>query len=491
MNNLVILPIVIPLITAIGLLFIPKHIGWQKVLSVMGTLATLGVAILIVQHISDQGIQSLYLGGWIAPFGITLVADMFSMLLVLTTAIVSLCCLIYAFHSISDGYVQHYFYPFFHFLVAGVNGSFLTGDLFNLFVCFEVMLVASYVLLSLGGKKVQLRETVKYLLINILSSSLFLLAVAYLYGLTGTLNMAHLSIRIAEVGQNGLLTTISLLLLIVFSIKSALFLYFWLPGAYSAPPTAVAAMFGALLTKVGVYAIFRTFTLIFYHQPEITHVLLVWMAALTMLLGSLGALAYWDIKRIIAYNVIVAVGFIIFGLGVSTSSSLTGAIYYLVQDMIVKALLFILGGTMLYIIGTRKLQEVSGLIRHYPILGWFFFLAALTVAGIPPLSGFIGKLLITKGALESHYYLVAGLGLLTSLLILYSLMKVFINCFWGESIFSERAEGKRWSVLLPCSLLVGLVLMLGFGGEWIYVYVEQAVDVLLNPHLYINAVLIQ
>src|SRR5690606_20042323 len=282
-----------------------------------------------------------------------------------------------------------------------------------------------------------------------------------------------------------------LLFLIVFSIKSALFLYFWLPGAYSAPPTAIAAMFGALLTKVGIYAIFRMFTLIFYHQPEITHVLLVWLAAATMLLGSLGAIAYWDIQKIIAYNVIVAVGFIIFGLGVYTPDALIGSLYYLIQDMVVKALLFILGGTILYIVGSRKMQEVSGLIRHYPILGWFFFIAALTVAGLPPLSGFVGKLLITKGALESQHYLVAGIGLLTSLLILYSLMKIFINCFWGESIFSERAEGKRWSVLLPCSLLTALMLMIGFGGEWLYVYVEQAVDVLINPHLYINAVLVQ
>lgn len=489
MNNLVILPLIIPLLTAILLIFIRKQIGLQKAISLLSSFATLLVTVLLIQQIAEEGIQALHLGGWVAPFGITLVADMFATLLVLTTAIVGLCCLLFAFHSIGEEHEQHYFYPFFHFLMAGVNGSFLTGDIFNLFVCFEVMLVASYVLITLGGKKIQLREGMKYLLVNIISSSLFVLAVAYLYGVTGTLNMAHLSVRVAEVGQGGLLTTVSLLFLIVFSIKSALFLYFWLPGAYGAPPTAVAALFGALLTKVGIYSIFRTFTLIFYHQPEITHAILIWMAALTMILGSLGAIAYWDIKRIISFNVIVAVGFIIFGLGVFTADALLGSVYYLIQDMIVKALLFILGGMTLYLAGSRKMSEISGLIRHYPVLGWFFFIAILAVAGIPPLSGFVGKLLITKGALASQYYLVAAIGLLTSLLVLYSLLKIFLNCFWGESTFSEQPEGKSWNVLVPCGLLVLLIFFLGLGGEWIYGYIELAVEALIDPNLYIEAVL--
>ena len=216
-----------------------------------------------------------------------------------------------------------FFYSFVLFLIAGVNGSFLTGDLFNLFVCFEVMLLASYVLITLGGRKVQLVESIKYVVINVLSSWFFLLGIAYLYGSVGTLNMAHLSERIAEVGQTPLLTTISIIFLIVFSLKAGLFLYFWLPGSYSAPPTAVAALFGALLTKVGMYAMFRTFTLIFYHEPSITHTLIGIMAALTIIGGCIGAIAYKDIRQIVTYNVVITVGFILVGLAVSTEIAIT------------------------------------------------------------------------------------------------------------------------------------------------------------------------
>ena len=266
------------------------------------------------------------------------------MLLVLTTAIVTGILLLYAFSSIGKAHENMFFYPFVFFLIAGVNGSFLTGDLFNLFVCFEVMLLSSYVLITLGGRKVQLVESIKYVSINVLSSWFFLVGIAYLYGTVGTLNMAHLSVRIAEVGQGPLLTVISIIFLIVFSLKVGLLLYFWLPGSYSAPPTVVAALFGALLTKVGIYAMFRVFTLIFYHEPGITHMMIGIMAAITMIGGSIGAIAYNDIRQIVSYNVVIAVGFILVGLAVSTEVAIQGSIYYLIHDMIIKALLFLTCG---------------------------------------------------------------------------------------------------------------------------------------------------
>lgn len=186
----------------------------------------------------------------------------------------------------------------FLFLITGVNGSFLTGDLFNLYVFFEVFLIASYVLITMGGTKRQLRESLKYIFTNILSSAFFLIGVAYLYSITGTLNLAHLSERIAEVGQDGLITTVAFVFLFVFSLKAGLLLFFWLPGSYSAPPTAIAAIFAALLTKVGIYAIIRMFTLIFYHELAVTHLFIGILAAVTMILGGLGAIGYWDVKNI-------------------------------------------------------------------------------------------------------------------------------------------------------------------------------------------------
>ncbi|WP_017726050.1 proton-conducting transporter transmembrane domain-containing protein, partial [Halalkalibacterium ligniniphilum] len=355
---------------------------------------------------------------------------------------------------------------------------------------FEVMLIASYVLITLGGTRVQLRESIKYVLINVLSSFLFLVAIAYLYAIMGTLNMAHLSQRVAEAGQDGLLTTVAILFLIVFGLKAGLLLYYWLPGSYSAPPTAVAAIFAALLTKVGIYAIFRMFTLVFYHEPGVTHMLIAIMAGLTMLLGGIGAMAYWDIRKILAYNVIVAVGLILSGLAAFTSAAVIGSIYYLIHDMIVKALIFLLGGTMIVLVGTSKLKEISGLIRNHPLLGWMFFIAALSLAGIPPLSGFIGKVFITQGTFEAGLYWLGGIGLLTSLMVLYSLMKIFMNGFWGETNLSlDMEKGTTSGLLLPIGLLTVMTIALGLGVEGINLYVEQAAEGLMNPNLYIEAVL--
>jgi multicomponent Na+:H+ antiporter subunit D len=490
MNNLVILPIVIPIITGMIMVIWRGNIKLQRFLSIFSTVVVSAVAIYLMFQIDKEGIQILKLGGWEAPFGVSLVADMFSVLLVLVTCIVSLCCLLYSFHSIGRERESYYFYPLFLCLITGVNGSFLTGDIFNLFVCFEVMLVSSYVLISHGGTRIQLRESIKYILINIISSFLFLVSIAYLYAMTGTLNFAHLSIRVAEVGQDGLMNTVAILFLIVFSLKAGLLLFFWLPGAYSAPPTVIAAIFAALLTKVGIYAIIRVFTLVFYHDPGVTHLLIGILAAVTMILGAIGAVAYGDIKKILTYNVIVGVGFILAGVASFTIEGITGALYYLIHDMIVKALIFLLGGTIIYLTGTSKLNEISGLIRLHPGLGWMFFIASLSLSGIPPLSGFLGKIFISEGTFEAGYFWLGGIGLITSLMVLYSIMKIFMNCFWGYTDLTEENEkGTTKGLMLPIGILTMLTIALGLGAEGIHSYVDYAVEGLMNPSIYIEAVL--
>lgn len=490
MNNLLIYPILIPLIAGMVMIFLRRHRRAQRWLSAAGMLAVLAVALELIRRIAREGIQILHLGGWQAPFGITLAGDMLSALLVCAAQVAGLACLLYMFDSIGEEHETHYAYPFLMVLMCGVNGSFLTGDMFNLFVFFEVMLIASYALMSLGGRKGQLRESLKYVLINMVSSTLFVVALAFLYSIAGTLNMAHLSERIAAAGQDGLMTAVSLLFLIVFSLKAALFLFFWLPGSYSAPPPAVAAIFAALLTKVGIYAILRVFTLIFYHQPQITHTAMIWMGAATMILGALGAVAHDRIRSILAYNVIVSVGFVVFGIGVGSATALSGSLYYLLHDMIAKALIYILGGGIIAIAGTDRLQDINGLIRYRPLLGWLFLLAGLALAGVPPLSGFVGKVLVLQGGIEREFYVLAGVGLITSLLVLYSVMKVFIQSFWGETLLSEgeeHATGK--GALLPGSVLAALIVALGLGAEWVLEYVDLAVETMQNPVLYIDAVL--
>lgn len=490
MNNIIAFPMIIPLLTGIILVFFRNKVIVQRIISMVSIVATLGISIYILEKIQSDGILRLDFGGWLPPYGILFVADSFSMLLVVTTLVVTAILLVYAFSSIGKAYEKMFFYPFLFFLIAGVVGSFLTGDLFNLFVCFEVMLLASYALITLGGRKIQLIESIKYISINVLSSWFFLLGIAYLYGSVGTLNMAHLSMRVAEVGQGSVLTVISIIFLLVFSLKAGLLLYYWLPGSYSAPPTVVAALFGALLTKVGMYAMIRVFTLIFYHEPQITHTLIGIMAVITLIGGSVGAIAYNDLRRIVSYNVIISVGFILIGLAVSTESALQGSIYYLIHDMIVKALLFLIAGTIIYLTGKSRIEHMSGLIQNYPVLGWMFFVTMLSLAGIPPLSGFIGKVYIGQGSIESGSFLLLGIGFLSSIFVLYSLLRIFMNCFWGETIISVEDEVPvKKGMIVPIVLLGILTVALGVGVEAIAPYVNDAANTLMNPQIYIDTVM--
>ncbi|QFT90379.1 Na(+)/H(+) antiporter subunit D [Bacillus sp. THAF10] len=491
MNNLVIMPILIPLITATILLLIPKRTKLQKVISIISLTLSTTAAFTLVHTVYTNGIQTLEVGGWRPPFGIVLVADMLSSLLVLTGIIVSFACILFAFRSIGEAREKYYFYAFTQFLITGVMGAFLTGDIFNLFVFFEVMLMSSYVLIVIGGTRAQLRESLKYVLVNVISSGLFIVALAYLYGLVGTLSMADISQKIAQAGQTEIVTVVAILFLIVFGLKGGIFpLYFWLPGSYQAPPYAITALFGALLTKVGVYAIYRTFTLIFYHEPHITHTIIAVLAGITILIGAIGAIAYWDVKKILIYNIVTAIGVIVYGIAIATETGYAGSIYYLIHDMVIKGALFLLAGSMYTITGTDNIKKMGGLIKRHPLLGWLFFTACLALAGIPPLSGFVGKILLVQGGLDQGHYLFVGIMLFSSLLVLYSVMKIFMNCFFREEAISAKEEkGSTKGLVYPSVILIAISAFLGLGAEFVYPYVYEAAETLKDPSIYIQAVL--
>lgn len=490
MNNIIVLPLIIPIMTAIILVFLRNYVMLQRVISLITMFAVSFISFTLLQVIQTEGIIRLDFSGWLPPFGILFVADSFSVLLVLTASIVTALCLLYAFATIGVRYEKMFFYPFVLFLIAGVNGSFLTGDIFNLFVCFEVMLLASYVLIALGGEKVQLRESFKYVLINVLSSWIFLVALAFLYGTVKTLNMAHIAQRVAEVGQDPLITTVALIFLIVFSLKAGLLLFFWLPGSYSVPPTAVQALFAALLTKVGIYSLFRTFTLMFPLEPDVTHAVIGVMAVLTIIAGCMGALQGRDIRTIATYNVVIGVGFILIGLAVGTEAAMSGAVYYLIHDMLAKALLFLIIGMMIYLTGETKIDNMSGLIRNYPLFGWLYFTVMLALVGIPPLSGFIGKVLIGQGAIEAGSYILLFVGFASSIIVLYSLLRIFLSCFYGETIIVVDDEKPLPKVGYASLLLLTLcIVFVGLNAESLAVYVQDAAETLVNPSIYIDAVL--
>lgn len=491
MNNFILYPIIIPFLFAGILMFFPNRVYVQRIITTIALLLTVVASIYVGLRVKLEGVLSITLGDWEAPFGISMVADMFSALLVITTSVIALFVVLYSFPSIGIGREKHFYYSGVLFLITGINGSFTTGDLFNLFVFFEVLLMASYLLIVIGGEKVQLRESFKYILVNIVSSSFFVVGVAYLYSVTGTLNMADLAVKIPQVEYAGMMTTIAILFLIVFGLKGAIFpLYFWLPGSYSAPPMPILALFGALLTKVGVYAIIRSYTLFFTMDIGFTHEILAYLSIATIVIGCIGALAYFDVKKIMIYNIVIAVGVILFGASQLNESGLQGALYYLLHDMLIKAALFFLIGLLIVLFGTTDLRKMGGLMKTKPVFGWFYLIAVFGLAGIPPLSGFVGKLLIVQSGFEGEHFWGSIIVLATSLLVLLSAIRIFIYAFWGEPIETKQIANVQYKQLfMPAALLVGISIFYGIGTEWLYPYMTEATNILQNPSIYIDAVL--
>ncbi|MFD1927559.1 Na+/H+ antiporter subunit D [Sporosarcina siberiensis] len=491
MINLLLFPILLPFFFGIILLFFKENVVIQRTLTLVGLLVSLTASFFLVAKVKTDGIQALTLGSWPAPFGISMVSDMLSAMLVTTSILITLFVVIYSFTAIGVKRETYFYYPAILFMLTGINGAFTTGDIFNMFVFFEVLLMASYVLIVLGGEKRQLQESIKYILVNIISSALFVVAVAFLYSVVGTLNMADISVKLSEVGNTGIITVIAVLFLIVFGVKGAIFpLYFWLPGSYSAPPIPVLALFGALLTKVGIYAITRTYTLFFIHDVGFTHQLLMVISLLTIIAGCIGALAYFDLKQIIIYNIIIAVGVILFGISQMNEAGISGALFYLVHDMIIKGALFLLIGIIIAITGTSNLRKMGGLMKTHAPLGWIYLIAAFGLAGIPPLSGFVGKLLIVQGAFEAGNVFGSIVILGSSLIVLLSVIRIFVYAFWGEPVELPKSNTQSYKrMMFPAVALVVLSILYGVGTEWVLPYMTEATDVLLQPSIYIDAVL--
>lgn len=492
MSNVIILPIIIPFIIGAILILLYKRHTVQRVLSGITMLALLALSVYLAVYVYQHGTIVLDVGDWEAPFGIVIVADLLSTLMLLLSTLIGTICMFFAFQTVSRDREKQFFYPLYLFLMIGVNGSFLTGDLFNLFVFFEVMLIASYGLIVHGGTGYQLRESFKYVVINIFASALFIVGIAWIYSITGTMNMAHIAERVAELDQAGALNIVAIMLFIVFASKGALFpLYFWLPKSYYGPPAAIAALFGGLLTKVGIYAIIRTFTLIFNHDINFTHKgVIVTIAGITMIIGALGAIAQVDFKRMLSYLIISQVSFMVMGLGIFTPLAVAGAVFYIIHHMIVEPALFLFAGAIKKITGTTDLRKMGGLIGTHPWLSWLFFISAISLAGIPPLSGFFSKFSLILAGFQEQQYVIAGAALLAGLLTLISMMKVFSSAFWGEQKHSaEQAKISVGKLLLPILPLVALTIIIGFAAEPVFNYSMEVAQDILNPTNYIESVL--
>ena len=401
MKPLLILPILIPFVTGIILILTAKHRTIQRWLGVLGAAALLVISFMLLNDVWTNGIQAVQIGSWSAPFGITLVADLLSAIMVVLAGLMGISVAVYSLSDIDSQRESFGYYPLFHILLMGICGSFLTGDLFNLFVWFEVMLIASFVLLTLGGERAQLEGGIKYVTLNLISSAIFLAAVGLIYGLVGTLNMADLHIQLSKSDQPGLVTTLAMFFLIAFGVKAALFpLFFWLPSSYHTPPAAVSAVFSGLLTKVGVYTLIRVFTLLFVVDVPYTHTILLVGAGLTMLTGVLGAAAQNEFRRILSFHIVSQIGYMVMGLALFSPLALAGSIFYIIHHIIVKTNLFLISGVVNHLRGTYQLKNLGGLYKVYPMLGLLFLIPAFSLAGIPPLSGFWAKFVLIKAGLE-------------------------------------------------------------------------------------------
>ncbi len=497
MNNLLILPIIIPMFTGVIALLAYNSRTAQRWLSILGSAVLLGVAVLLLVEVERNGILALQVGNWQAPFGITLVADLFSAIMVVLTGVIGFAVAVYSLATVDPEHEKFGYHQLYQFLLMGVSGAFLTGDLFNLYVWFEVMLMSSFVLLALGGGRGQMEGAIKYVTINLVSSAIFLAALGLLYGMTGTLNMADLANKFSQgltAEQSGLVTTLAMLFMVAFGIKAAVFpLFFWLPASYHTPPVSVSALFAGLLTKVGVYALIRVFTLIFVQNIGFTHSLLLVIAGLTMVTGVLGAVAQYDIRRLLSFHIISQIGYLLMGLGLFTPLGLASSVYFIFHVSVAKTALFFISGALNRRHGTFDLKKLGGAYQNLPVLATLFLISALALAGLPPLSGFFAKLGLVQTGLAAENYVIVGVALGVSLLTLYSMIKIWTEAFWketaGHDVSRVHADDAWRAIIASTAMLAVISVLMGVGASPAFDLALRAGAQLANPAAYIQAVL--
>ncbi len=510
MNHWIVAPIVLPAILAPFIIMVLRyHLDLQRIFSVAGVVGLLGIALTITVQTLGGEIQVYELGNWPAPFGIVLVLDRLSAMMVLLTALLALPVVLYAIASGWDDRGKH-FHALFQFQLMGVCGAFLTGDAFNLFVFFEVLLIASYGLMTHGGGAVRLKAGVQYVTYNLLGSTLFLFALGTIYAVTGTLNMADIAVRVADLPaeDTALLRVGAVLLLLVFCIKAAVLpLHFWLPASYANAPLPVAALF-AIMTKVGAYSILRMYTLAFGPDLEITAGLVgEWLqpaALITLAIGTIGILGSQHIARMIAFCAIASMGTLLIAISLFTEEDTAAALFYIVHSTFATALLFLVADLVM--------QRQGGAIEAKPpmpqsgLISSLFFVGAIALAGMPPLSGFIGKLLVLDASRDApDANAIWAVILISSFVTIVGLARAGSLIFWkshdAQHCTETDAEGKSELVQQPApepqpglafsaifGAVLALVLLTLFAGP-VLEYSRQTASQLFAPQQYIDAVM--
>lgn len=495
MNHILIIPILLPLLTGVLLLLLTgQRLRVIRSVSLLSSLALLLVCIALLQMSMSGRLEVYALGNWAPPFGIVLVLDRLSALMLIVTSVLAFFSLLYAVRD-KDGPGDS-LHGLTHFLLLGVNGAFLTGDIFNLFVFFEILLLSSYALLLHGGGAKRAKFGLHYVVLNLAGSAIFLVAVSTLYGLTGTLNMADMALKVARLNSSDapLVTTAAILLLLVFGLKAAIVpLYLWLPRAYAAASAPVAALF-AIMTKVGIYAIIRVYYLIFSDMAgPLANIAQVWLwplALITLVLGVLGTLAARTLRIQVAYMVIVSVGTLLAGVALNTEEALSASLYYLIHSTWTCGALFLLGNVIKTQRGAYSDKITTGpALPQAVLIGSLFFVAAISIIGMPPLSGFIGKLLLLKAAGSGSEALwLWPIMLCSSLVILMAFSRSGSTFFWRtETRVADTAPADFWALIAIIGLL-SMSLWLSIFGDDVMRYTQALARQIMTPDLYIHAV---
>lgn len=488
--NWPVVPILLPLMTAVVTLFWGRPGVVRRGFVVGSAAVQLGVAVWLVARTFAGRMFVIGVGGWPSQFGIVLVVDLLSAIMLTLSSLIALATVLYG-HAETPTRVEHPLRtPLTQFLLVGINLAFCTGDLFNLFVGFEVMLIASYALLTLEADDWDIKHAFPYVAINLFGSALFICACGLSYQTFGTLSFADIATRAGMLGDDVRVRLLALLFVGVFGIKAGLFpLYYWLPNSYPTLPNPTAALFAGMLTKVGVYVLLRMFATVLPHHLAFAHSLLAWLAGATMLLAVIGAISRNFIRGILSFHILSQIGYMVLAIGFFTPLSVAACILYVVHHIVVKASLFLIGGVAMRLVGTDDLDRMGNLWKRTPWLGVLFLFQALSLAGVPPSSGFWGKYLIVVVGLEKGEYWLVGASLLASVLTVFSMVKIWNGAFWTASEVPVETRGRRWRAMTAVvAVLTGVSLAIGLGAEGFVRIAKRAAEQALDQEGYARAV---
>ncbi|WP_160005394.1 Na+/H+ antiporter subunit D [Rhizobium sp. 18055] len=487
---LVIAPVVLCITLGAVLLMARSSVRLQAWIAIPGLALLVLIDAALLLKVMAEGPLTMVMGRWLPPFGIAFTVDILSAAMALTAAVVALAGGIYALADIGDGGRRYGFFPFLLMLMAGVTGAFLTGDVFNLYVWFEVLLISSFGLLILGSEREQIDGAMKYAVLNLIGTTLFLIAVGLLYAIFGTLNMADIATKAGALGDSAPLMTLAALFLLAFAMKAAAFpVNFWLPASYHTPRIVVSALFAGLLTKVGVYALIRVLVMLLPLEREALSLLIATAGALTVVLGALGALAQDDIRKLLGYTVISGIGNMLIGVALGTTGALSGTVFYAIHSMLLMTALYLTAGQVAFLGGSFSLTRLGGLYRRNGLFAAISLMLFFAACGLPPFSGFWPKLILVKASLDVGAWWLAAAVLIGGFITTICFGRVFLLAYWRPATESaETFVATSWRAMLPLSILSALVLGFGILPERLLALTQAVAVQLTDPNPYILSV---